>query len=125
VVLGGAAGAAETLGGVMLRTAVAPPAATAMVSGTMTTAIERVHWEKGIWNTDGGFEYNAVLVAAATVIADEDDGPAWALAGLAAGVIGGLVVAKVIAPRPAPEQEEEAPRFQRDEQPVATESTAG
>jgi putative oxidoreductase len=96
-----------------------------MLSGTMTTAIERVHWEKGIWNTDGGFEYNAVLVAAATVIADEDDGPAWALAGLAAGVIGGLVVAKVIAPRPAPEQEEEAPRFQRDEQPVATESTAG
>ena len=123
VVHAGAAGTAETLGGVMLMTGVATPAGTAMVTGTMTTAIERVHWQKGIWNTEGGFEYNAVLVAAAAAIADEDDGPAWALAGLAAGVLGGLAVAKLIAPAPKPE--EPAERFEREGQQVPTGSTAG
>jgi putative oxidoreductase len=79
----------------------------------MTTAIEKVHLQKGVWNQDGGYEYNAVLIAAAFAIACEE-GLGWALAGLAAGVGGGLAVAK-LATR-APEQAEQADRFQREEQ---------
>jgi putative oxidoreductase len=30
----------------------------------MLTAIKTVHWEKGIWSTAGGYEYNLVLLAA-------------------------------------------------------------
>jgi putative oxidoreductase len=30
----------------------------------MLTAIDRVHRPKGPWNTDGGYEYNVVMIAA-------------------------------------------------------------
>jgi putative oxidoreductase len=34
----------------------------------MTTAIVTVHFRNGIWNTDGGFEFNLALVACAYVV---------------------------------------------------------
>jgi putative oxidoreductase len=123
VVHAGAAGTAETLGGALLMTGIATPAGEALVTGTMTTAIEKVHWQKGIWVTEGGFEYNLVLIAAAFAIADHDDGPARATAGLIAGVAGGLAVAKLAAQQPS--AQEDAQRFQREEEQVPTGSSAG
>jgi putative oxidoreductase len=119
----GAAGVAETAGGAMLMTGVATPAAAAMLTGTMTTAVDKVHWSKGVWNQDGGFEYNVVLVAAIFAITEQDEGTAWAIAALAAGVAGGLAVSRLAQMLPAPQ--ESSGRFTRQEEPVPTGSTAG
>jgi putative oxidoreductase len=115
-----AAGIAETAGGALMVAGLATPLAEAMLTGTMTTAIEKVHLQKGVWNQDGGYEYNAVLIAAGFAIAAEE-GIGWALAGLAAGIGGGLAVAK-LATR-APEPAEPVDRFQREE-PAATTAPA-
>ena len=72
----------------------------------MITAIKTVHWEKGVWSTGGGYEYNLVLLAA--VIGLTENGPGtlsvdgalgrqrwgtgWALAALAAGAAGSATV---------------------------------
>jgi putative oxidoreductase len=68
----------------------------------MATAIRTVHAPKGPWNSDGGYEYNLVLIAIVFAIVDagpgpwsidgargrEHWGPAWALAALGAGLAG-------------------------------------
>jgi putative oxidoreductase len=68
----------------------------------MITAIRKVHAKNGVWVSNGGFEYNAVLLAAVFAITDVGPGswsvdeargsrlagPAWALAELAAGAAG-------------------------------------
>ena len=116
-----AAGAAEAGGGTLLMTGAANPLAGAMLTGVMTTAVERVHLRNGVWNQNGGFEYNAVLVAALFALTAEDDGLGWALAQLAAGVAGGLAVSRL----PAPEDTASSGRFERAEEQVPTGSTAG
>src|SRR5215470_13255729 len=95
-----AAGVAEAGGGALLISGVANPVAGAALTGVMTTAVEKVHLHKGVWNTQGGFEYNAVLIAALFAVTAEEDGLGWALAQLAAGVAGGLAATRV----PVPEQ---------------------
>jgi putative oxidoreductase len=87
-----AAGAAEAGGGALLAAGVATPAAGAALHGVMTTAIKQVHAEKGPWNTEGGWEYNAVLMAAVCAIVNHRSGTPWALASLAAGVGGALAM---------------------------------
>ena len=96
-----AAGAAEAGGGLLLALGLATPLAAASVIGVMLTAIRKVHLPNGIWVTEGGFEYNAVLVAAATYLAESGPGPAsldralgiekkgvaWGLAALAGGAL--------------------------------------
>jgi putative oxidoreductase len=66
----------------------------------MVTAIRKVHGPNGVWNTKGGWEYNAVLIAALAALVDagpgkpsadaalgrEEWGPRWALGALALGV---------------------------------------
>lgn len=116
-----AAGVAEAGGGALLISGVANPVAGAALTGVMTTAVEKVHLQKGIWNTNGGFEYNAVLVAALFAVTAEEDGIGWALAQLAAGVAGGLAATRL----PAPEEIAASGRFERTEEPVPTGSTAG
>jgi putative oxidoreductase len=116
-----AAGVAETGGGALLISGVANPLAGAALTGVMTTAVEKVHLKNGVWNTKGGFEYNAVLVAALFAITAEEDGVGWALAQLAVGVAGGLAATRI----PAPEQAVPSGRFERTDEPVPTESTAG
>jgi putative oxidoreductase len=116
-----AAGVSETAGGALLITGRANPIAGTMLTGVMTTAVENVHLSKGIWNTNGGYEYNLVLVAALFAITAEEDGLGWALAQLAAGVAGGLAVSRL----PAPEDSAASGRFERAEEPVPTGSTAG
>lgn len=94
-----AAGLSETLGGSLLVAGAATPAAASSLIGTMITAIEKVHKPNGPWVANGGWEYNAVLIAALLAVIDggpgdlsvdaafgrEEWGPAWAIGGLATG----------------------------------------
>jgi len=94
-----AAGAAETAGGALLAAGLATPLAAASLIGVMLTAIRKVHAANGPWNTNGGYEYNLVLIAALLGLVDggpgdlsldralgiHDTGPAWALAALGLG----------------------------------------
>jgi putative oxidoreductase len=102
-----AAGVAEAGGGALLAAGVATPAAGAALQGVMTTAIKHVHAENGPWSTEGGWEYNAVLMAAVYSVVEERSGARWALASLAAGVGGSLIASSLAtrdgAPEPAAE----------------------
>jgi len=46
----------------------------AISSATMLTAIHRVHLKNGPWSSNGGYEYNAVLIAAVLVLAEVGPG---------------------------------------------------
>jgi putative oxidoreductase len=94
-----AAGAAEIGGGALLAAGAATPLAAATLTATMITAVDRVHLRNGPWVTNGGYEYNLVLTAAALALAEtgpgplslghrEHSGPFWALWALAAGIAG-------------------------------------
>jgi putative oxidoreductase len=97
-----AAGLSETVGGALLALGGLMPAAGALLSGSMFTAIRKVHFRKGIWNTDRGYEYNLVLIAAIASLIEsgagrpsldralgiELRGSKWALAAVAAGAAG-------------------------------------
>jgi putative oxidoreductase len=118
-----AAGAAEAGGGALLVAGLATPAAASVLTATMLTAIHRVHLEKGPWATNGGYEYNVVLIAAVLALAEvgpgelsldaalgrERKGPGWAVAALVAGAIGSLGAHLVAAAAPEPEPVPEAP----------------
>jgi putative oxidoreductase len=96
-----AAGVTETAGGALLAAGLATPLASAALIGVMTTAIRKVHLPNGPWAANGGWEYNAVLIAALTVLAEQGPGPvsldhalgaertgaAWGLGALALGVV--------------------------------------
>jgi putative oxidoreductase len=69
-----AAGAAETLGGVLLTLGALTPVAAGLITGTMITAIRKVHAPKGPWATDGGYEYNVVLIAAMLALTESGPG---------------------------------------------------
>ena len=69
-----AAGTAELAGGALLTLGAATPLAATLISSTMMTAIRKVHAKNGPWTTEGGWEYNAVLIAAATLLADRGPG---------------------------------------------------
>jgi putative oxidoreductase len=118
-----AAGIAEAGGGAALALGLATPLAASGLIATMLTAIRRVHLKKGPWIANGGYEYNLVLIAAVTALADvgpgpisfdhllgtERSGPAVALGALGLGVAGALG-AHIAAesqrpPPPAPPQE--------------------
>jgi putative oxidoreductase len=85
-----AAGVAEAAGGAALAAGIAPPLAAAVLTSTMLTAINRVHLKNGIWVTDGGFEYNLVLIAAALAVAEQESGAAGALFAAGAGAAGAV-----------------------------------
>jgi putative oxidoreductase len=98
-----AAGTAEASGGALLATGALTPLGASLLTSTMATAIHTVHGAKGPWATEGGYEYNLVLLAILFALTDagpgpwsvdaglghERWGPSWALAQLAAGVAGG------------------------------------
>jgi putative oxidoreductase len=77
-----------------------------LTTSTMATAIRLVHARRGVWNNDGGYEYNAVLIAAGFAITAAGPGPwsldavrgrerwgdGWAIAQLA-GALGGSALA--------------------------------
>jgi putative oxidoreductase len=69
-----AAGAAEAGGGALLLSGRANPLAATVLTSTMLTAIRRVHAKNGPWATNGGYEYNVVLIAAALALAPPSAG---------------------------------------------------
>jgi len=101
-----AASMAEAGGGAMLAAGLETPAAAAMLSGTMMTAIQRAHLGRGLWNSQGGFEYPLVLMAGLALLTESGpgrlsldarrghlrSGTGWATAALAAGGLGALAV---------------------------------
>jgi putative oxidoreductase len=145
-----AAGWTETIGGALLTLGALTPVAQAMITGTMVTAIRKVHAQNGPWVTQNGFEYNLTLIGLtaaltetgpgrpsvdAALFGDGFKGKGWAVAALAAGVAGSyLVTERLVEPAagPAPQEGhadvpgdpalEQQPRFERE--PVNTEQTA-
>jgi putative oxidoreductase len=69
-----AAGVAELGGGLLLTLGALTPVATTAISATMVTAIRKVHAPNGPWVTENGWEYNAVLIAVMTALADAGPG---------------------------------------------------
>jgi putative oxidoreductase len=86
---------AETAGGAALALGFATPYAAAALIATMVTAVRKVHFKNGLWNSKGGYEYNAVLATA--VLAVVADGPgvlsADAIAGKHRAGLGGFLFA--------------------------------
>jgi putative oxidoreductase len=145
-----AAGWSETLGGALLTLGALTPVAQTLITGTMVTAIRKVHAQNGPWVTANGFEYNLTLIALtaaltetgpgspsvdAGLFGDSLKGKGWALAALAAGVAGSYLVTERMVEatsEPAPQEGhadvpgdpalEQQPRFERE--PVNTEQTA-
>src|SRR3954462_5367465 len=64
------AGGAEALGGLPVPGGFLMPVAAAMITGTMITAIRTVHGPKGPWVSEGGYEYNLVLIASMFALTD-------------------------------------------------------
>jgi putative oxidoreductase len=124
-----AAGAAETVGGLLFTVGAATPIAAAALSGSMITAIKTVHWEKGVWTSSGGYEYNLVLLMAVFGLTENGPGDwsvdgalgrsrwgtVWAFAALAAGAAGSAGVLASVRHETGAEERETA----GDRQPAA------
>ena len=99
-----AAGAAEFGGGALLALGLFTPFAAAILIAVMTAAVVTVHGSNGIWNTNQGYEFNLVMVAAVFALAGVGAGSwsldnafgfdlhstGWAIGALVVGVIGGI-----------------------------------
>jgi putative oxidoreductase len=99
------AGLFEAGGGLLIALGLVTPFAAAALIAVMTVAVIKVHFAKGVWSTDGGYEYNAVLVAVVFALSGVGPGnwsldnalnlnlhgAGWALGALAAGILGGLL----------------------------------
>lgn len=103
-----AAGLAEAAGGAALALGAATPLASAGLIATMLTAIRKVHAKNGIWNANGGIEFNTVMIAAATMLAERPGkasvdaafgrskwGVGWAVFALVAGALGSTLAIAV------------------------------
>jgi putative oxidoreductase len=113
-----AAGIGETVGGALVAGGLLTPLGAAVLSGSMITAIRKMHVSRGPWVTDGGYEYNLVLLAGLFALCDAGPGglsldealgtrragPLWALAELAAGAAGSSAALALMGEREAEEQ---------------------
>jgi putative oxidoreductase len=112
-----AAGAAEAGGGAALALGLATPLAAGALTSVMLTAIHRVHLKNGPWVTNGGYEYNAVLIAAVLALTEvgpgelsldhalgnERSGLGWTLIAAAIGAAGAVGAHQLAAAHPVPE----------------------
>ena len=96
-------GLAEFGGGVLLMLGLVTPLGAAGVLGVMAVAIATVHWSKGFFNTEGGFEFNMLVAASAIVLAftgpgeySLDNALGWNLAGINWG-LGAIAVGLIAA----------------------------
>ena len=64
----------EFIGGICLFFGFLTPIACAAIIGVMLMATLKVHAPKGLWNTQGGFEFPLVVMAAVTLIGVSDPG---------------------------------------------------
>jgi putative oxidoreductase len=99
-----AAGTAEAGGGALLATGLATPLAASVLTATMLTAIRTVHGKKGPWLSNGGYEYNVVLIAAVLTLAEAGrERPGRVATGaLLTGAVGALGAHLANAAQPAP-----------------------
>jgi putative oxidoreductase len=127
-----AAAAAETASGAMLALGALTPLAGSLITSTMITAIRKVHGPKGLWNVQGGYEYNLALIAAVAALVEsgpgapsvdralsiERRGAAWALASLAAGAAGSALAVEAgrRVQQPAEDPLQGSTRFRRNVQ---------
>lgn len=132
-----AAGAAEAGGGLLLALGLATPVASALLSSVMVTAIRQVHGRNGPWSSNGGYEYNAVLLAALFDIVDHGPGDlsvdaalgrtrsglGWAAGALALGAAGSYAATRGTQqqqpePEPGEVEAEATPREQLAGEPA-------
>ncbi|MBV9680157.1 MAG: DoxX family protein [Solirubrobacterales bacterium] len=111
-----AAGVAEAGGGAGLALGFATPLAAGAVTSVMLTAINRVHLKNGPWVSNGGYEYNVVLIAAALALTDtgpgelsldhalgqERKGVVWTLVAAAIGAAGAIGAHQLAKAQPEP-----------------------
>lgn len=67
---------AETGAGAAIVAGAATPLAAGGLIASMVTAIRKVHGKNGVWNSNGGFEYNLVLISALVALASDGPGRA-------------------------------------------------
>jgi putative oxidoreductase len=113
-------GLAEFGGGALLVLGLITPLGSAAVAGVMLVAIATVHWRNGFFSSNGGYEFNLLIVAAAIALAftgpgtiSIDDlagwtlaGPEWGLAALGVSVVAAGSVLAMRKPRPEQAQGE-------------------
>jgi putative oxidoreductase len=111
-----AAGLSETAGGALFAAGLLTPVGASLLSGTMITAIRKVHAANGPWAAKGGYEYNLVLLAAVFAVSDlgpgkpsldealgiRRAGPGWAIGQLAAGALGSFAAVAIGERQPEP-----------------------
>ncbi len=99
-----AAGMLELGGGLLLALGLLTSVGSAALIAVMTAAVITVHFAKGLWATNGGYEYNLVLAAAAFALAATGAGDwsldhalsismhgvLWAIGAFLVGVTGGI-----------------------------------
>lgn len=97
-----AAGASEFFGGILVALGLLTPVGALLITSTMVVAIVTAHWSKGVWNTDGGYELNLLVIAVVFALAGagsgewsldhalglDVSGTEWALGQLALGIAG-------------------------------------
>jgi putative oxidoreductase len=63
------AGVSEAGGGMLVMLGFLTPLGAAAIIGVMTAATLSVHLDKGVWNSNGGFEFPLTMAAAASALA--------------------------------------------------------
>jgi putative oxidoreductase len=98
------AGLLELAGGALLALGLLTPIASVALIAVMTAAVIVVHFAKGVWITNGGYEHNLVLSSAAFALAAAGPGAwsldhalsiswhgvLWAVGALVVGALGGI-----------------------------------
>jgi putative oxidoreductase len=87
-------GCSEFFGGLLLALGLLTPLAAAAVIGVMYSAVVHVHWDKGVWASNGGFELPLLIGVAALAVAFTGPGRlsldrnwSWSAGGLVPGVV--------------------------------------
>jgi putative oxidoreductase len=63
-----AAALGEFVGGLLIALGLLTPVGAFLIAAVMLAAILKVHWAKGFWNSQGGYEYNFVLFIMSVVL---------------------------------------------------------
>jgi putative oxidoreductase len=129
------AGASEAAGLLFAFGFLTPFAALAMAS-VMVVAVGSVHWRNGVWASDGGFEYNLVLWAAAIAVAaggpgrfsldaalgwvDNLSGVWWGVGVLVVSLVGGALVLTLREPQLPAEDTDAALTRERETQTIVS-----
>ena len=123
-------GLSEFGGGLLLALGLLTPLGAAAVAGVMIVAIATVHWSNGFFSTEGGYEFNLLILAAAiglTVTGPGEfsldyvagwnlAGAPWGLAALGAAVLGAAIVLGTRKPQPAQAQRSDEASEVREEE---------